>query len=290
MKNENRLIMKRNIDYLPKKSWTSSKKRNELFGRLMTHSTLIIIGIAFFFPILWMILTALKSNDQIRAEVWLPNPPVFNNFPEAVQHIPFALYTYNTMLICVLCVIGTIVSCVLPAYGFARIKWPGREMFFMIMMATIMLPFQATMVPVYIIFRTMGWIGHPSFAPLWVPCFFGIPFFIFLLRQFFLGIPEELSDSARIDGRNEFGILARVMMPLSRPALITTGLFTFMWNWNDFLWPLVCINDTSMYTLSLALQQYLSAHGGEWGMLQAMALIVITPMIFTDFLRSKELH
>jgi len=254
------------------------------------YLALTILGMAFIFPMLWMILTALKTNSQIFGNVWLPNPPVWSNFPEAVKYIHFAEYAANTLFICLVDCLGTVFSCVLAAYGFARLRWPGRDILFMVMLSTLMLPFHATMVPLYILFRNMGLIGRPGYAmyaPLVVPSFFGSAFFIFLLRQFFMGIPDDLSDAARCDGAGEFGILLRVILPLSKPAVATVALFTFMWTWQDFIWPLIVITDEARYTLSLGLQQYATAHGYAWGLLMAASTIIVAPMILLFFFTQR---
>lgn len=260
----------------------SSKRFRQWTTKAFVYLALTIFGVAFLFPLIWMLLTALKTNDQIFGDVWLPNPIVWRNFPDAVKHIRFGQYALNTIFVCAVDILGMLFSCTLTAYGFARIKWPGRNVLFAIMLSTLMLPFQATMVPLYILFRSMNLVGRPGllhYAPLLIPPFFGSAFFIFLLRQFFMGIPEDLADAARCDGAGELGILWRVIVPLSKPAIVTVALLSFMWTWNDFLWPLIVIHDEFRYTLSLGLQQYAKAHGYAWGLLCAAATIVVTPVI-----------
>ena len=279
-------ILKKVLNFGRKKETYGAKHETEVLFNILTHLVLIVTGILFLMPILWMLLTSLKSNQQLFGGVWLPDPPVWSNYIEAVKRISFARYTVNTIYISVLNVVGTVFSCVLPAYGFARLKWPGRNMLFLIVIGTMMLPFQVTMIPVYIIFRKLGWIG--TYHPLTIPAFFGVPFFIFLLRQFFTGIPEDLSDAARIDGASELGILFRVILPLSKAAVLTVALFTFMWTWNDFLYPLIYLNDDTMYTLSLGLQQYRVSHAVDWGPLMAAASIIILPMIVLFFFTQKN--
>jgi multiple sugar transport system permease protein len=201
-------------------------------------------------------------------------------------YIPFERYARNTLYIAVLSVIGTVLSNALVAYGFARINWPGRDIAFAVTIATMMIPFPVLMVPTYVIFKTLGWVGTPK--PLWVPAFFGSAFNIFLLRQFFLSLPTELSDAARIDGCSEFRIFKDVLLPLAKPALAVVALFNFMHVWNDFLGPLIYLTDQKSYTLAYGLQAYQSQHGGtQWPLLMAAATIVVAPVIVLFFLAQK---
>lgn len=268
-----------------RRQFLASQKRRERASKLLVHFVLIAAGALFVFPLLWMFLTALKSDQQLMNGPWFPNPPVWSNFTSALGYIPFGRYTLNTIYICVVVVLGTVVSSVLPAYSFARLKWPGRNVLFFIVLATMMLPYQVTMIPVYIIFRNLNWIG--TYKPLTIPAFFGSAFFIFLLRQFFMGIPEELSDAARIDGASEIGILYRVILPLAKPAVATVALFTFMWSWNDFMGPLIYLSDPDTYTLSLGLQQFQTSHGAEWALLMAASTIVVLPILVLFFFTQK---
>jgi multiple sugar transport system permease protein len=179
-----------------------------------------------------------------------------------------------------------VLSNALIAYGFARVDWPGRNILFGLTIATMMIPFPVLMVPVYVIFKTLGWVGSPK--PLWVPAFFGSAFNIFLLRQFFMTLPFELSDAARIDGSSEFGIFRDVILPLAKPALAVVALFTFMHVWNDFLGPLIYLTDQKTYTLAYGLQAYQSQHGGtQWPLLMAASTIVVLPVIVLFFFAQK---
>ena len=203
-----------------------------------------------------------------------------------IEPILFFTYLRNTLIVCVLGVIGVVLSSSLVAYGFSRIRWPGRDVLFIMTLATMMIPFPVTMIPLYGVFRKLHWIG--SLKPLWVPAFFGSAFSIFLLRQFFLTIPEELSDAARIDGCSELGIYWRIILPLSKPALAVVALFHFLYAWNDFLGPLIYLTKQSSFTLSLGLQFYQSQHGGsEWHLLMAAATIIILPIIVLFFFTQK---
>jgi multiple sugar transport system permease protein len=244
--------------------------------------------------------------------------PVFGNYPEAVRAltasekdkarplaellgksslpwthkgdrtktITFLSYLSNTLLVALLSVIGTLTSSSLGAYGLSRIQWKGRATFFNITLATMMVPFPVLMVPLYGVFRSLGWIG--TLLPLWVPTFFGGAFNIFLLRQFFLTIPNELSDAARIDGCSEFQIFWRVILPLSRPALSVVALFTFLNAWNEFLAPLIFLTEPETFTMALGLQQYQSQFAGsEWHLLMGASALLVMPIIALFFFAQK---
>src|SRR5262249_38807247 len=182
---------------------------------------------------------------------------------------------------------GTVFSNALVAYAFARMRWPGRDFAFAVTLATMMVPFPVTMVPLYALFRNLGWIG--TFRPLWIPAWFGGAFNIFLLRQFFRTIPFELSEAGRIAGCSEWGIFRQVILPLSKPALAVVALFQFMFTWNDFLGPLIYLLDQRTFTLSLGLQFYQSQHGGtQWNLLMAASTIVIAPVLVLFFFTQKQ--
>ncbi|MBI3119551.1 MAG: carbohydrate ABC transporter permease [Candidatus Hydrogenedentes bacterium] len=191
----------------------------------------------------------------------------------------------NTLFICFTTVIGTVLSSSLVAYGFARIEWRGREVLFVIVLATMMLPYQVTLIPLFALYAKLGWVG--SFKPLVIPYFFGTAFYIFLLRQFFRGIPEDLSAAARIDGCSEFGIYARIILPLAKPALATTALFMFLFQWGDFLSPLIYLQDDRQFTLAVALEQFQSQHESAWGPLMAMSTVITLPIIGLFFLTQR---
>lgn len=224
---------------------------------------------------------ALPLTELIRKSSlpWTPK-----NSPE--HTITFVTYLANTLTVAVLGVFGTVLSSALVAYGLSRIRWKGRETLFTLTLATMMIPFPVLMIPLYSVFRDLGWIG--TLLPLWVPAFFGGAFNIFLLRQFFLTIPSELSDAARIDGCSELGIFFRVILPLARPALAVVALFHFLYVWNDFLAPLIFLTEPETFTMALGLQQYQSQHGGsEWQLLLAASLLLVLPIILLFFLAQR---
>jgi multiple sugar transport system permease protein len=254
---------------------------------LFSHLALIALGVFFFLPFYWLVLTSLKSDQEVfkMPPVWIPKELLWGNFARAVTYVPFFTYVQNTVLISVLSVVGTVISSSLVAYSFARIRWPGRDALFLVLLATMMLPGQVTLIPVFSIFRALGWVD--TIKPLVVPQFLGTAFYIFMLRQFFMTIPLELSDAARMDGCSEWDIYRRVILPLARPALVTVGLFTFINAWNDFLGPLIYLNDDRKATLSLGLQQFVSQHGAEWSMLMAASTLMTLPIIVLFFFAQR---
>lgn len=209
----------------------------------------------------------------------------WRNYTRAFEMMDFLQNLRNTLFISIAAVLGTLVSCSLVAYSFARIPWRGREVVFIAVLATMMVPYQVTLIPLFAVYSHLGWIG--SFKPLIVPYLFGTPFYIFLLRQFFKGIPADLSAAARIDGCSEFGIYARIVLPLAKPALAATALFMFLFQWGDFLNPLIFLQDDRQYTLAVALQQFQSQHESAWGPLMAMSTVITLPVIALFFLTQR---
>jgi multiple sugar transport system permease protein len=254
---------------------------------LAAHALLILLATMFALPFVWLVSTSLKPPAQLfrLPPEWVPNPVMWANYQRATTFIPFFLYLKNTLYITCFNVIATLISCSLAAYGFARIRWPGRDVLFLILVGTLMIPYPVTLIPTFVIFRDLGWIGTPH--PLTWPAFTGNAFFIFLLRQFYLTIPQELSAAAKIDGASEFQIYWRIILPLARPALAAVALFTFMNNWNDFLGPLIYLNDQDQYTLAIGLYGFLSRVRTEWGPLMAAATIMISPVIVLFFLTQR---
>lgn len=241
----------------------------------------------------WYVLAPVGASD---AADWVVQPasvaassvdPRWANYPAAIRDMKyFWRYLANTIILCVLTITGTVLSSALVAYGFSRVQWPGRDRVFLVVLATMMIPFPVLMVPLYAMFREFGWVG--TLRPLWVPAFFAGAFNVFLLRQFFMGLPRDLSEAARIDGCNEWSIFWRIVIPLSKPALLVVGLFTFMHTWNDFLGPLIFLTDQSDFTLALGLQFYQSRHGGtQWHYLMAASSLIITPVIVLFFFAQR---
>ena len=255
--------------------------------KILPHLLLIIVGSIFLFPFLWLISSSLKTADEIfkLPPDILPKHMQFKNYKNAIDSIPFFRYFFNTLLLCIVNIVGQVLSSPLIAYSLAKIPWKGRKVIFAIVVATMILPPQVTMIPVYIIFAKLGWIN--TYLPLTIGSFFGAPFFIFLIRQFMMGIPDELLDAARIDGASEFRIYWQIVLPLLKPVLATVVLFTFVWTWTDFLGPLIYLNDNSKWTIMLGLQGFLQDHGAQWELLMAAAAIFTIPMIIIYFFGQK---
>lgn len=256
------------------------------------HLALISGSALFLMPFVWMVVTSLKTDAQINVypPVWIPHPVVWRNYPDAMRFLPpdsdFGLRNlFNTLIIAVLSVIGTVFSSSLVAYGFARLRWPGRDWLFGLLLATMMLPEAVTMMPRFLIFRQLHWVD--TLLPLWVPSFFASAFNVFLLRQFFMGIPQELEDAATIDGCNPLGAWWRVMLPQVRPALAAVTVMTFLGTWKDFLGPLIYISSPDKMPISYVLQLYNSAHGGEPGLLMAATTLVVLPVIALFFFTQR---
>jgi multiple sugar transport system permease protein len=259
------------------------------FGRIIIYALLILCAVAFLAPFAWMISTSLKplNETMVLPPVWIPSDIQWHNYRDALAGMgDFWRYAGNTMYLCVLSVIGTVFSSALAAYGFSRIEWKGRDAVFILCLTTMMIPFPVIMVPVYSLFRAIGWVG--TFKPLWVPFFLGSAFNIFLLRQFFMTIPKDLTEAARIDGCSDLRIFFQIILPISRPALLVVALFTFMYMWNDFLGPLIYLTDQSQFTLSLALQAFQTKQGGTaWHHLMAASTVIIIPLVVLFFFTQK---
>jgi multiple sugar transport system permease protein len=250
------------------------------------HSLLIALSSIFLVPLVFVVLTALMSTDQVLTpELW-PRPFTWSNFADVFDTIPVLRYTANTMTVAALSTLGVVVSCVPVAYALSRLRWRGRQAAFVVVLAGIMLPYQVTIVPLYVLFARYGWI--PSFKPLIVPLFLGDAFSIFLLRQFFLTIPEELSDAARVDGANEWQIMTRVIVPLAKPAIMAVALFQFLYSWNDFFAPLLFLtNDPDKWTLAIGLSLFRGLHHVEYNLMLAASALFIVPVIVLFFLAQR---
>ena len=257
--------------------------------RYMILAFLVATGIIFSSPFLWLLLTSLRPA----AEAMSPNAPLrpsvmqWWNYTDAIHSMHyFWRYTRNTIFLCVMTVLGTVTSSALAAYGFSRIEWKGRDKIFSVVLATMMIPLPVIMVPIFILYKKLGWYG--TFQPLWVPSFFAGAFNVFLLRQFFLTLPKEISEAARIDGCSDLQIFLRIVLPLSKPALLVVALFQFMTTWNDFLGPLIYLTDQKHFTLALGLQNFESRQGGTaWNQMMAATTLVILPVMALFFLTQR---
>jgi len=258
------------------------------------YVALIILTITYVLPFFWMFTSALKNDAQVYVvpPIWIPNPAFWENFKNAWNSQPFNRYLFNTVFLYAIPVaVGMVLSSSVVAYGFSRLRWKGRDTLFYLCLATMMVPFQVQMVPLFIIFKNLGWID--SFRPLVVPAFFGSPFYIFMLRQFFMTLPIELSEAARIDGANEFGILFRIVLPLSKPALTVVALFAFIDAWNDYLGPMIYVHDNMKLVLALGVENmrrsmmFNSTISNAYPYLMAISTIVVLPILIMFFFGQK---
>lgn len=260
---------------------------------VLPRLVLLVLGAYFLLPLYWMVVNALKSNEELNRypPTWYPHHLEWANFSRAVDVFPFWRFLANTSTITLLTVLGVAITNPIVAYGFSRIQWPGRDKVFSLVLATVFIPFPALIVALFDIFAKLHWIN--TFKPLWVPfffCFLPSPFWIFLLRQFFMQIPQEISDAARLDGAHELRILFQIIMPQSWPALIAVSLFASLHAWNDFLGPLLYLQDPNKYTLSVGLTFFSSqsSHDIQFNLLMAASTLVILPVvvIFLSFQRA----
>lgn len=268
-------------------------KPNRLPATLLRHAILIALAILMSYPLLWMISSSFKPEHVIFSEPGLlPDPFTLTNYIAGWTKLglPFAAFMLNSVIICVLCILGNLFSCTLAAYAFARLEFPFSKAAFAIMLLTIMLPFHVTVLPQYIMFQKLGAVN--TIIPLVLPKFFAVDaFFVFLLVQFIRGIPRDLDQAAEIDGTNKYQTFWYIIFPLCRPALVIVAIFTFLWTWNDFFGQLIYLTQTQNYTASLALNLFIDATSGEsaWGMLFAMSVVTLTPIFVLFVLFQKQL-
>jgi len=239
-------------------------------------------------PFAWMVSTSLKAPGTVFnwPPEWIPRPVVWSNYPEAWSYLPFNTFLKNTLIITLTTVVGGTLTSSLVAYSLARLRWIGRDMVFLAVLATMMLPFHITMIPVFVIWKTLGLVD--TFVPLIAPAMFGGGTFgIFLMRQFFMTLPLDLDDAAKIDGCGVLGIYWRIIIPLSKPVIGTVAIFAFLARWNDFLGPLIYLNDTRKYTLALGLQLFRGQHMSRWELMMAVSVLMLLPVLTIYFLAQR---
>ena len=259
--------------------------------RNINYFTYIILILGSFFmlmPLVWLVRSSFMELNQIFIfpPVWIPEPFTFENYPGVFEAVPFLKYFINTFTILIPSVIGILISCCMGAYAFSRLNWPYRDFVFAVLMTTLMLPYAVTLIPTFLIWAKLGLVN--TFWPLIIPKWFGAIFYIFLLRQFFLTIPKELDEAAKIDGANPLQILWHVILPLSRPALITVAIFAALAEWNDFLGPLIYLNNDEDYTLAIGLAQFTGLYHSQWNLLMAASTMVVIPVIILFFFAQKH--
>ena len=254
---------------------------------VLHYVVLVALAIIFGFPFYWLVTTSVKVDTQLFTipPVLIPHPINWQNYPRMFEFLPFWRFIGNTVVITALVMAGILFSCPLAAYSFARLRWPGRNIAFLGILATMMLPEQVTLIPQYILFNKFNWID--TWQPLWVPAWFGSAFYIFLLRQFFLTIPTELEDAAKIDGAGFVTTYWNIMLPLIMPALATVSVFAFIGSWNNFLGPLIYINTPEKMPISLALRLFQTLHGAEYGLMMAASTIATLPIVILFFFAQR---
>ncbi len=253
------------------------------------HLIALIGAIAMILPLLWMVSASLQTMTQVVSfpPSWIPHPFAWENYPTALTFLPFGLYFRNTLYVTGVVIAGDLLSNVLAAYGFSRFRFWGRDLLFASLLSMLMLPGIVRLIPTYLLFHQLHWIN--TFAPLMVPAFFGSPFYLFLLRQFFLGIPDDLTDAARIDGCSELDILWRIILPLAKPALATVAIFSFQASWNDFMGPMIFLTDERLRTVALGLHSFrgLPYMNTLYNQLMAASTVMVIPvlLVFAFFQR-----
>ena len=264
--------------------WKRKSIRNKI--RLWISTLLILVGaFVLMVPLAWMVSTSLKADGEVFLIPirWIPKRIIWSNFPDAINFIDFASYYLNSIKVASLVVIGAVLSASSVAFAFARLRVPGKNILFVILLSTLMLPQEVTLVPIYLLFKSLGWLD--SYRPLIVPSWFGgSAFYIFLLRQFFMTIPTELDDAAKMDGASLLDIYWRIILPLAKPALATVAIFSFYDSWNDFRGPLIFLNTQTLYTIPIGLRLFMSAMSNtHWNYLMAATLMSIAPPLLIFF-------
>jgi multiple sugar transport system permease protein len=269
-------------------SFYFGKRALSQINRAVAFVILCIGAVLAVLPVLWMLSTSLKASGDVLLlpPKWIPTPPLWSNYVTALTSLPFGVYYWNTIRYTLLAVFGETFSSAMVAYALARLRGPGYRFFFLMILSTMMLPWQVTLIPQFILFRMLGWVD--SLKPLVVPTFFGSAFFIFLLNQFYQTIPDEMDDAARIDGANEYQIFARIILPMSTPALATVAIMSFMYHWNNFLGPLIYLSSKEKLVVAVALQRFTGAYGAtRWDLLMAASLVALLPCVLLFFFAQR---
>jgi multiple sugar transport system permease protein len=273
---------------LPMRAHAGRNRRAFQVQRAAVWVLLCVGAIVMILPFLWLVSTSLKEQRQIFVypPEWIPDPISWQNYPQALTSLPFGRYTVNTLVITFFTMTGVLLTSSLAAYGFARLRFPGRDIIFMVLLSALMLPYAVIMIPQYIMFKYLGWID--TYLPLTVPYWFGGGIFnVFLLRQFFRTIPADLIEAARIDGAGELRIYSQIMLPLAGPALAVVAIFTFINTWNDFLAPLIYLSSQDKFTIALGLSAFKGLYATQWNYLMAASTVMIMPIIVLFFLAQR---
>ncbi len=256
-------------------------------ARCIAYILLILISIAMLFPFFWMVRSAFMTNREIMTTPiqWLPSHYDLENFKKAFERAPFGKYFINSAIIVLINMVGCILSSSFIAFGFSRLRFPGRKLWFALLLSTMMIPQTVLMIPQFLIWQSVG--AYNTFIPLTVPCFFGNAFNVFLVRQFYAGIPKEYDEAALVDGASYFTIYSKILVPMAKPVLCSVGVFTFMSTWNDFMGPLLYLDKENLKTVSLALQNFMGQHNSEWNLMMALSTVITLPMIVVYFMAQR---
>jgi len=255
--------------------------------QLFTYALMLAGTVVLLIPFAWMLATSVKPLDEVYTYpiIWIPSRLVLENYLDVFQNVPFGRYLWNSTVLSVLGIIGNILGSSLAAFSFARLRFPGRTVFFVMMLSTMMVPVWVTMVPTFILFSRLKWLD--TYLPILVPAFFAVPFFTFLLRQFFLGIPLEMEEAARIDGCSSLGVFLRIFLPLSVPALTTVAIFSFFFHWNDLLGPLIYLRTQLKFPVALGISSFQSEQYANFALMMAAATMALLPMLVVFFFAQR---
>jgi ABC-type glycerol-3-phosphate transport system permease component len=272
------------------KSLRQGKKQVERFQTILVHVILIAGAVVVLIPLAWMLSTSLKVPSQVNKfpPIWIPNPVVWSNYISAVTifPVPFYIFVRNSLFMSLSVTIGTVMSNAIVAFAFARLRFRGSRVLFLVVLSTMMLPGQVTMIPLFIMFSKLGWVN--TYNPLIIPSFFGSAYFIFLLRQFYATIPREMDDAARIDGCGILGTFFRIILPMSKAAVGITAIFAFSWSWNEFLGPLIYLSKMETFPLAIALSYLRGTYRVLWSELMVVSFIAMVPPLILFFVAQRS--
>ena len=276
-------------NYKLKPSMIKSKKTSERIGKALTYLILTALSVVFMIPFVWLLSSSLKNNADIFSmpPKWIPNPVKFSNYIEVFHQVPFFRFLANTLIIAVTVLIAHVFVSAMVGYAFARLRAPGKNFLFILLLSTMMLPSQFTMIPQFIMFKEIGWVD--TLYPMIVPAFFGgSALYIFLYRQYFASLYASLGEAALIDGAGYFKTFTHVYLPMSKPILITVGIFSFMGSWNDFMGPLIYLNDLNNFTLAIGLNMFKTQYIQNWNYTMAYNVMIVVPLIILFFVAQKH--
>jgi len=256
--------------------------------KVRSYAVLLFLALLFLTPFYWMIATSLKTEAQLFAipPIWIPQPLAWENFAQVFKEVPFARFIFNSAFLVTINVVGQVFATTMVAYGFSRFQFPGRDVLFVVLLATLMIPKQVVLVPQFILFAKLGWVN--TYLPLILPSFGGSAFLIFMVRQYMMSIPLDLDEAAMIDGANRWLILWRIIFPIAKPVLVLVLIFTFVDVWNDFMGPLIYLNDPMKFTVSLGLSSFQGAKETSWQLLMAAALMAMIPPITLFLIAQRQ--